>query len=86
MYINLASIPTVNRDVVRIAAAEQPAMPAGVTKAIYAGDSFAVINTSSGRVIETSLVPDRAGDAARVLNEHEARNGRPQIYAVHQVV
>lgn len=43
-------------------------------------ESHAVINTTTGKVTERHFTAGRAHHAVNVCNEHERRNGRPEVY------
>ena len=43
-------------------------------------DKFLVVNTAKNAIVQGEFGEERANWAAKVCNDHEARNGRPPIY------
>lgn len=54
-------------------------------EAINKSDKYLVINTTTGKAIESHATEQRAEHAASVLNEHEVRNNRQPVYAWQSV-
>ena len=49
-----------------------------------ANDKYLIVNTETGKAIESQPDKAHADHACRNLNEHEARNGRPEVWVARE--
>ncbi|HDR9103400.1 TPA: hypothetical protein QDB04_000120 [Burkholderia vietnamiensis] len=56
------------------------------TQFSFSNDGFVIVDPATRRAVQTNFSKNQADQHCRWCNEHEARCGRPEIYAVEPLV